>query len=274
VQQLCEMLATDDEQAVLSALDTLAEMLDDLGGEETGPLLVRVLELVAVCGGEEVMRALVDHENGDIQERAASLMSAFFQPQLQANDSYCSEIPFVDYATSGSSLDQIAHRVQQGHVQELCGQLKGEEEGDNQVVTQALQGLRDIMDALGCNPLLLRVLQIVSECGGEKALVMLCRHENPEIRERAREVLDVYFGDEEVVEEAMLVEVGCSLRKLKHNFSLHVICTFQSILGHGSDEEDEDALGVEEAQLGDDREEDNSDNDDDDDTGEINYGLI
>jgi hypothetical protein len=137
------MLATDDEQSVLSALDTLAEMLDDLGGEETGPLLVRVLELVEVCGGEEVLRALCVHENTDIQERAASLVSSLFQSQYEETEYSSSETPFVDRATSGSSLDQIAHRVQQGHVQELCVQLRGGEEGEgaggDQVVTEALQ---------------------------------------------------------------------------------------------------------------------------------------
>eukprot|EP01034_Spumella_vulgaris_P025010 gene25010-31413_t len=117
-----------------------------------------------------------------------------------SNELHHSERPTVDYETSGSSLDQIAHRVQQGHVQELCEALNTE--GDDQAVLDALDNLRDLMDIAATSPVLLaRVQEIVTVCKGGVTLEDFCMHDDPEVCNRADALLSAYFREDESEEE-------------------------------------------------------------------------
>jgi hypothetical protein len=82
----------------------------------------------------------------------------------------------------------IAHRVQQGHIQELCADIMSSDAQTVMDAMDAMDGLRDIVTAVD-GDLITRVDGILTECGGRASLEVLEKYANGEIASRAEGLL-------------------------------------------------------------------------------------
>lgn len=107
----------------------------------------------------------------------------------------------ITNATSGGSIDQIDYLVSRGAVKALCGLLNV---ADNKMIQVALNGLENILKSgqaqagqpgfeEGNN----KYAVLVEECGGLDKIEYLQSHENPEIYQRAYNLIEKYFGQED-----------------------------------------------------------------------------
>lgn len=107
----------------------------------------------------------------------------------------------ITNATSGGSVEQIDYLVQVGAIQALCGLLHVL---DNKMIQVALNGLENIMKAgqaqvgmEGFEGATNKYAVIVEECGGLDKIEYLQSHENPEIYQRAYNLIEKYFSNED-----------------------------------------------------------------------------
>ncbi|KAI9022238.1 armadillo-type protein [Phycomyces nitens] len=114
-------------------------------------------------------------------------------------------------ATSGglSKPEQIRYIVSQGCIKPLCDLLVGM---DNKIAQVCLDGLDNILkvgemeranDPEGHN----RYALYIEECGGIEAIHQMQGHENTDVYKKAYNIIDRYFGDDEVGEE-MVADQG------------------------------------------------------------------
>lgn len=107
----------------------------------------------------------------------------------------------ITNATSGGSLEQVDYLVQCGAIQALCGLLHVV---DNKMIQVAMNGLENILKAgqaqagtpgfeEGNN----KYAVLVEECSGLDKIEYLQSHENPEIYQRAYNLIEKYFGNED-----------------------------------------------------------------------------
>uniref|UniRef100_A0A6G1S6W7 Importin subunit alpha n=1 Tax=Aceria tosichella TaxID=561515 RepID=A0A6G1S6W7_9ACAR len=106
----------------------------------------------------------------------------------------------VTNATSGGSVEQIDYLVNCGAIQALCGLLNVV---DNKMIQVALNGLENILKAgqaqmaQGGEEGVNKYAVMVEECGGLDKIEYLQSHENPEIYQRAFNLIEKYFGNED-----------------------------------------------------------------------------
>lgn len=108
----------------------------------------------------------------------------------------------ITNATSGGSIEQIDYLVQCGSIQALCGLLHVV---DNKMILVAMNGLENILKAGQAQSVqsqyyedtVNRYAVTVEECGGLDKIEYLQSHENPEIYQRAFNLIEKYFGSEE-----------------------------------------------------------------------------
>ncbi len=136
-------------------------------------MLECVLEAVSGCGGEASLNGLIEHENEDVRARAIRLREKYFSSTDKPNR---------------SDASVIAHRVQQGHIQELCADIMSSDAQTVMDAMDAMDGLRDIVTAVD-GDLITRVDGILTECGGRASLEVLEKYANGEIASRAEGLL-------------------------------------------------------------------------------------
>lgn len=109
----------------------------------------------------------------------------------------------ITNATSGGSVEQIEYIVSCGAIQALCGLLHVV---DNKMITVAMNGLENILKAgkaqavlpaPGCESAGNKYAVMVEECGGLDKIEYLQSHENPEIYQRAYNLIEKYFGTDD-----------------------------------------------------------------------------
>lgn len=106
----------------------------------------------------------------------------------------------ITNATSGGSSDQIEYMVGCGAIQALSGLLNVV---DNKMIQVALNGLENIIKSgqtQAGTPGFEdgnKYAVIVEECGGLDKIEYLQSHENPEIYQRAFNLIEKYFGNED-----------------------------------------------------------------------------
>lgn len=107
----------------------------------------------------------------------------------------------VTNGTSGGSAEQIEYLVQCGAIQALSGLLNVV---DNKMIQVALNGLENILKAgqaltetPGFEDGTNKYVVIVEECGGLDKIEYLQSHENPEIYQRAFNLIEKYFGNDD-----------------------------------------------------------------------------
>lgn len=107
----------------------------------------------------------------------------------------------ITNATSGGSIEQVEYLVECGAIQALCGLLHVV---DNKMIQVAMNGLENILKAgqvqtaqPGFEDSNNKYAAIVEECGGLDKIEYLQSHENPEIYQRAYNLIEKYFGNED-----------------------------------------------------------------------------
>jgi len=99
----------------------------------------------------------------------------------------------ITNATSGGSIDQIEYLVSVGAIPALCELLNA---ADNKMIQVALNGIENILKA-GRAREGNKYAVLVEECRGLDRIEFLQSHENPEIYQRAYNLIEKYFGDED-----------------------------------------------------------------------------
>lgn len=107
----------------------------------------------------------------------------------------------ITNATSGGTLEQVEYLVQCEAIQALCGLLHVV---DNKMIQVAMNGLENILKAgqaqagqPGFEDGNNKYAVIVEECGGLDKIEYLQSHENPEIYQRAYNLIEKYFGNDD-----------------------------------------------------------------------------
>lgn len=106
----------------------------------------------------------------------------------------------ITNATSGGSVEQVDYLVSCGAIPAMCGLLNVV---DNKMIQVALNGLENILKAglvqtgPGFENGINKYANLVEECGGLDKIEHLQSHENPEIYQRAYNLIEKYFSNED-----------------------------------------------------------------------------
>lgn len=104
----------------------------------------------------------------------------------------------ITNATSGGSVEQVEYLVQCGAIQALCGLLAVV---DNKMIQVAINGLENILKAGAsqvANPGdVNKYAVMIEECDGLDKIEYLQSHDNPEIYQKAYNLIEKYFTNEE-----------------------------------------------------------------------------
>lgn len=131
----------------------------------------------------------------ETEELVQSLMNASLFPKivvlLESNDSITQDIAAraaINVACLGSE-EQILNLVQHGVVPPLCALLCVLDAGMVDEVLEVLEGLDNLLTKAH-----VRVSQIMHGCGGRRAVELLLKHRNTNVRKQAKALLEIHFG--------------------------------------------------------------------------------
>lgn len=212
-RRLVELLMHDSHAVVSAAIRAVGNIVT---GED------HQTQVIVNCGALPFLKELLNSKKETLRKEACwtvSNITAGNRPQIQA---VCETGLFpelieiinraevrtrkeaawaITNATSGGSLEQIDYLVNCGAIQALCGLLQVV---DNKMIQVAMNGLENILKAgqsqagaPGFEDGNNKYAVIVEECGGLDKIEFLQSHENPEIYQRAYNLIEKYFGNED-----------------------------------------------------------------------------
>jgi len=212
-RRLVELLMHESNQVVSAAIRAVGNIVT---GED------HQTQIIVNCGALPFLKELLNSQRETLRKEACwtvSNITAGNRPQIQA---VCDTGLFpelieiinraevrtrkeaawaITNATSGGSIEQVDYFVQCGAIQALCGLLQV---ADNKMIQVAMNGLENILKAGQAQAGLPgfedgnnKYAVIVEECGGLDKIEFLQSHENPEIYQRAYNMIEKFFGNED-----------------------------------------------------------------------------
>lgn len=180
-------------------------------------------QIIVNCGALPFLKELLKSEREPLRKEACwtiSNITAGNRQQIQAvidNNIFPELVAIIERsevrtrkeaawaitnATSGGSAEQIDYLVQCHALESLCSLLVG---GDNKMIQVAMNGIENILKAGQAQAQARapgfedgnRYAQIVESCNGIDSIDFLQSHENPEIYQKAYNLIEKYFNDEE-----------------------------------------------------------------------------
>lgn len=212
-RRLVELLMHDSNPVVSAAIRAVGNIVT---GED------HQTQIIVNCGALPFLKELLKSSRETLRKEACwtvSNITAGNRPQIQA---VCDTGLFpelieiinraevrtrkeaawaITNATSGGSIEQVEYLVQCGAISALCGLLHVV---DNKMIQVAMNGLENILKAgqsqagaPGFEDGNNKYAVLVEECGGLDKIEVLQQHENPEIYQRAYNLIEKYFGNED-----------------------------------------------------------------------------
>lgn len=144
------------------------------------------------AGNKQQIQAVIDH--GLFPELIEIITRAEVRTRKEAAWA-------ITNATSGGTIEQVNYLVQCGAIPALCNLLNVV---DNKMIQVALNGIDNILKAgqaqaemPGSEDSNNKFADMLESCGGLDKIEYLQSHENPEIYQRAFNLIEKYFGSEE-----------------------------------------------------------------------------